>query len=286
MITDLGVVDKPLLLFGGPYSNLEATTAMLDEAQRLGFPPERIICTGDVVAYCADPQASVDAIRRSDIHVVMGNCEESLGFDNADCGCGFTEGSDCDALSRRWFAHAQTSLEPSAKAWMRRLSRQILLTINGRRLAVVHGRPSSINQFVFSSSPDSEKSADIHHLDVDGIIGGHSGLPFTQIIGHGMWHNPGAIGLPANDGISGGWYSTITPEKDTIRIAHHRLFYDHKTAAARIEESGLPEVYADCLRTGLWPNMDVLNDAERAMRARPLDPPIYLWPQPRRDAAE
>jgi len=156
MIADLGVVDGPLFLFGGPYSNLEATTAVLAEARIRGFPPERVICTGDVVAYCADAQATVDAVRDSDIHVVMGNCEESLGFDNADCGCGFAEGSDCDTLSRRWFAHAQRTLEPRAKAWMRRLPRQLLLTINGRRLAVVHGSPSSINQYVFASSPVTE----------------------------------------------------------------------------------------------------------------------------------
>ena len=35
---------------------------------------------------------------------------------------------------------------------------------------------------------------------IDAIIGGHSGLPFTQTLGSRLWHNPGAIGMPANDG--------------------------------------------------------------------------------------
>ena len=43
--------DGPALVFGGPYGNLEATQALLDEAARLGVPPRRIVCTGDVVAY-------------------------------------------------------------------------------------------------------------------------------------------------------------------------------------------------------------------------------------------
>ena len=43
--------DGPLLVFGGPYSNLQATRAVLDEAARRGIPAERVICTGDVVAY-------------------------------------------------------------------------------------------------------------------------------------------------------------------------------------------------------------------------------------------
>ena len=38
----------PLLVFGGPYSNLQATRAVLDEAARRGIPAKRVICTGDV----------------------------------------------------------------------------------------------------------------------------------------------------------------------------------------------------------------------------------------------
>src|SRR5260221_52410 len=56
-------VDKPLMVFGGPYSNLEATRAVLDEAVRLSISPDRIICTGDVVDYGADAAATVDLVR-------------------------------------------------------------------------------------------------------------------------------------------------------------------------------------------------------------------------------
>ena len=35
---------------------------------------------------------------------------------------------------------------------------------------------------------------------LDGVIGGHCGLPFTKVVGDRLWHNPGAIGMPANDG--------------------------------------------------------------------------------------
>ena len=67
--------DGPFLVFGGCYSNLEATLALRAEAQRLGIPPRLIVCTGDVVAYCADAEATVAAVRAWGVHVVMGNCE-------------------------------------------------------------------------------------------------------------------------------------------------------------------------------------------------------------------
>jgi hypothetical protein len=91
--------DEPLMVFGGPYSNLEATRAVLDEATRLSISADRIICTGDVVAYGADAAATVDLVRDRVSHVVMGNCEENLAAGSDDCGCGFPTGSSCERLS-------------------------------------------------------------------------------------------------------------------------------------------------------------------------------------------
>jgi hypothetical protein len=65
--------NRHAVVFGGPYSNLEATRAVLDEATRLSISADRIICTGDVVAYGADAAATVDLVRDRVGHVVMGN---------------------------------------------------------------------------------------------------------------------------------------------------------------------------------------------------------------------
>ena len=140
----LGTFDQPVLVFGGPYSNLEATQALLQRAMALGFPRERVICTGDVVAYCADPNATVELIASSGIATVMGNCEESLSADSDDCGCGFAEGSICDALSVQWYAHARENLTVTAKHWMADLPKLIEFEMAGRHLTVVHGAPSGM----------------------------------------------------------------------------------------------------------------------------------------------
>ena len=62
MATEVLRLDAPVLFFGGPNSNLQATEALLAEARRLDVPPERIVCTGDVVAYCGDPRATAELI--------------------------------------------------------------------------------------------------------------------------------------------------------------------------------------------------------------------------------
>ena len=132
---------------------------MLDAAARLGIPPARIICTGDLVAYCGDPVATIDLVRRSGIHVVMGNCDEQLGASGADCGCGFPEGSACERASAAWFAYADAQVGRDDRAFLASLPRRIDLVIGGRRLAVIHGSVSRINQFVFASTAAADQAA-------------------------------------------------------------------------------------------------------------------------------
>jgi predicted phosphodiesterase len=269
--------DNPLIVFGGPYSNLEATQALLTEAARLGIPADRIICTGDVVAYGADPAATADLVRRSVGHVVMGNCEQSLAAAAADCGCGFPAGSTCERLSAAWFSHATRELDDDARAWMADLPWRIDVEIGGYRMAVIHGGVDLINRFIFASTAAAIKLEEIGKTGVDGVIGGHCGLPFTQVIDGRLWHNAGAIGMPANDATPRVWFSILRAAEGGIAIEHRPLEYDYATAAAKMRRAGLPEEYAAALETGLWPSCDVLPSQEIDERGRALEPSAVLW---------
>lgn len=285
-VRDLGELTGPILVFGGPYSNLQATQAMIGEADRLGIAPVNIICTGDVVAYAADPAATTDAIMDWGIVTVMGNCEESFGAEADDCGCGFEEGTACDVMSRQWYAYANACLTPSQRAWMRGLPWGLRFTLGGRRFAVLHGSAQSINEFVFEASDDNVKRSGLEMLGVDAVIGGHSGVPFTQLTGSGLWHNAGVIGMPANDATPRVWYSVLRTTDQGIEIEICPFEYDHAAAARAMRDRKLPEGYASCLETGLWPNMDVMPQAERKRAGQPLAAGTLLWPRHVTAAAE
>lgn len=282
----LGALDGPLLVFGGPYGNLHATRAMREEAERLGFPPARVLCTGDLVAYCAEPAATVALVRDWGIAVVMGNVEEQLGASAADCACGFTAGSACDRLAAAWYAHADREIDAETRGWMAALPRTIGLTLGDRRLAAVHGAPSRINRFVFASTPADDLAAEIDATDAEGVIGGHCGLPFTVEARGRLWHNAGAVGLPANDGTPRVWFSILAPAPGGLAIERRALAYDHEGAAAALRRAGLPETYARALETGLWPPVDFLPPAEEAQRGRPLAETRFFWTRPLATAAE
>lgn len=270
-------MDGPVLVFGGPYSNLEATEAVLAEAARRGIPPRCILCTGDIVAYAADAGATLDLVRRSGIAAIMGNCEESLGGDAGDCGCGYAEGSACDRLAAEWYAHARRSLDAERRAWMAALPRRLDIALGGKRLAVVHGGVRQINRFLFASTPAAVKREELDAARCDGVIAGHCGIPFSEVIDGRLWHNSGAIGMPANDGSPLVWFSVLTPTPDGIEIEHAALAYDHAAAAAKMRAARLPEGYAAALETGLWPSCDVLPAAELAAQGVPLTPGRVRW---------
>lgn len=272
--------DAPVLVFGGPYSNLQATNAVLTEARRLQIPRERIICTGDTAGYCGDPVATIDVIRASGVHIVMGNCDEQLATAAENCGCGFPSDSLCERLSSSWFTYANSVVRADQREWLASFPRRIDLQIAGRRLAVIHGSVSLINRFVFATTPVDLKREEIALSGFDGVIGGHCGMPFTQIIDGKLWHNAGVIGMPANDGTPRMWYSVLTPAKAGLTVDHRAIDYDHAAAAAAMRKAGLPPEYRVALATGIWPSCDVLPVRETLEQGAPLDPGRAVW-QPR-----
>lgn len=273
MICKVEPAAGPVLVFGGPYSNLAATEAMHQVATQSGIPPQNCICTGDIVAYCAHPEETVTLIREWGVAVIAGNCEESLGRSADDCGCGFEAGSTCSTLSVQWYRYADRNLSSDNRAWMRSLPGHITFLLGGRSFRVVHGSISRVNRFVFASTPVETKLSELALSGADVVVSGHSGIPFGQRIDdHRAWLNAGVIGLPANDGTPDGWYLFLTADDDGVTASWHRLRYDATSAAAAMRVQGLDNSYAATLLDGLWPSEDVLPEEERRNRGRPLAP--------------
>lgn len=257
-VKDLGELSGPVLLFGGPYSNLQAFQAIVDVADKLSVPPAQMICTGDVVAYCADAEATVQAIRAVGCPVVAGNCEKQLADGADDCGCGFDESSECSILSHGWYAHASAQVSSVSRDWMRALPDMIAFTREGLRYAVIHGGVSDISRFIWSTSNEDALIEDFCAVErligeVNGIIAGHSGLPFVREVHGKQWINAGAIGMPPNDGAPDTRYVVLDGSPKIMS-----LDYNHAKAKDRMVSAGLTQGYDVALESGYWPSEDTL----------------------------
>ncbi len=269
------------MVFGGPYSNLEATRALRALATAKGIAPENCICTGDLVAYCARPNDTLAQIREWGCTAIMGNCEESLVAQAIDCGCGFEAGSACDALSIDWYRFASARVTAEEREWVAQLPRQLGFQWNGLDIHVTHGAPSKTNRFLFASSKASSKREELDSTPAHVMLAGHCGIPFGETFDRengdqGYWLNSGAIGMPANDGTADGWYLLLEPLAERVRASWHRLHYDAHSEQRSMIAEGLDNGYARALTSGLWPSMDVLPAAEREQRGIALQPPALM----------
>ena len=255
----------PILAFGGPYSNLHATQAVLDLAASRGA---LALCTGDVVAYCGAPSDTVDAIRTLGGPVVAGNCERQLAADAPDCGCGFRAGTACDLMSVGWYGFAASRIGAEARAWMATLPDLIVFSQAGLRFGVLHGGATDVARFVWPTSARAVFEEEWDALEaevgpVDRVIAGHCGLPFARALSRGTWINAGGIGMPPHDGSSKTRYVVIENAEAQFRA----LDYDVAAAVADMEAAGLTHGYHVALQSGYWPSEDVLPSSLRRSRA-------------------
>ncbi|MGC1498001.1 MAG: metallophosphoesterase family protein [Sulfitobacter sp.] len=256
---DLGALDGPIMLFGGPYSNVQALDALIKVAADRAIGADHMICTGDVVAYCGAPRQSVQRVRDMGCAVVAGNCEVQLASGAQDCGCGFEEGSTCDVLSAGWYGFAASAVSAADTAWMANLPDIITFTHQGARYGVLHGGISDVSRFVWGSSDASVFAQEWRLLEaqvgqVDHVIAGHCGVPFIATTPMGRWINAGVIGMPPHDGRQQTRFAIL----DGGDVQIHRLDYDVTGAVQDMVNARLPMGYRRGLQTGYWPSEDVL----------------------------
>lgn len=272
------VYDNTLLICGGLYGNWQAFQALLIFAAQRDIATANIIITGDLAAYCADGAVVAGYCRHHlpDTLIIRGNCERALAQGAEDCGCGFETDSLCSLLSAAWYRHAADSIDQATRQWMGNLPARADISFGGRRLAVIHGGATADNTFIFASDPD--KRQHLNALQTDGVIAGHCGIPFSDLLdGGGLWHNSGALGMPANDGTARVWVSLWQHDEAGIHIRHCALDYDHAAAAAAMQAAGLPPHYRQTLANGIWPSNSILPAAEKQQQGQPLAPPDIVW---------
>lgn len=257
---NIGQLNGKILIFGGVYSNFQALEAIQQIAQKEGIPSSNIICTGDIVAYCAQPEACVQAIRDWGIHCILGNVEIQLRDDMNDCGCNFNDGSRCDIFSRQWFPYAQSKVSQASKDWFHELPDHLVFEYANQKCLVVHGNFFETSGYVFQSTDWAIKQKNFDAAQVDIIFGGHCGLPFSSVQNEKYWLNSGVIGMPANDGNQSVWYMIV--EDQPFSFQHKTLDYDYQTAAKLMKNNHLPPQYAQTLETGFWDNCEILPNQE------------------------
>lgn len=254
-----------IAFFSDVHSNLPALEACFKSMAEK--KPDAIYCLGDLVGYNVWPNEVINEIRTRGIPTIAGNYDQGIGLASDECGCAYKTGLEKEN-GQVSISYTNSVIGDDERAYLRNLPANIRIQyqLNGRRLDVllVHGSPRRINEYLFEDRDEQSLLHIMEEADADIMCFGHTHKPYHRTLatqnenGTHTRHaiNIGSVGKPKDNNPSG-CYVIITINlhaspfnAESVNVEFVRFEYDIERAARAIEDSALPNVYADMLRTG------------------------------------
>lgn len=267
MSQDFASEHRKVALFGGAYSNWLATLEVIRDAKSRGA--DGIWFLGDAGAFGPHPDRTIDVLREHEIPSIQGNYDDSVGNSRADCACGYTDPRD-NHFAQISYDYTLENTSRERREWLASLPKSALLQVGGKRLALCHGSPRKVNEFLWeSTTPECFVASQCQQLGVDAVACTHTGLHWARWLqdGRGIV-NVGAIGRPANDGRNEVWYAMIELEEGRLKHTFIPVSYPWQHLAEEMEREGLPAEFVETIRTGFWTTCLEILPARERMRGR------------------
>ncbi|MBA3887748.1 MAG: metallophosphoesterase family protein [Acidobacteria bacterium] len=227
------------------HGNLPALEAVLEDLRARNV--DAVYCLGDLVGYAPFPDEVTDRIRREGIRTVLGNYDDGVGFDRADCGCAYRDPVE-RAIGEQSLEWTKAHVSAENKAFLRSLEDEIRLDVNATRLLLVHGSPRSRNEYLFEDRPPFSFERIGRDARADIVLFGHTHRPYSKQVGQVLFVNAGSVGKP-KDGDWRACYAILDPASPGL-VRFVRVAYDLTTVTAAIRQSDLPDDLAGALERG------------------------------------
>ncbi len=255
-----------IALFSDIHANLPALEAFFKNVGEK--KPDAIYCLGDLVGYNIWPNEVINAIRSRGIPTIAGNYDFGVGRTSEDCGCAYKTDIE-KANGAVSISFTNEVVKEEERKYLRTLPAHIKvefqLNHDKLNLLLVHGSPRRINEYLFEDREEKSMLRIMQDADADIMCFGHTHKPYHRILNSGTdgqdhyRHaiNIGSVGKPKDGNPQGGYVmlhindnSSIT-DKESIRVEFIRFDYDTEKAARAVEDSRLPNDFAESLRKGI-----------------------------------
>ena len=251
-----------IALFSDIHANLPALEAFFECLKTQ--EPDAVYCLGDLVGYNVWPNEVIREIRKRGIPTIAGNYDFGIGRRSDDCGCAYKTDIEKSNGSLS-ISYTNQVIGDEERKYLRSLPSHLTLEfqLNNEKLnlLLVHGSPRRINEYLFEDRDEKSLLRILHDANADIMCFGHTHKPYHRIlreenasprIRHAI--NIGSIGKP-KDGNPKGCFVLLTlnensnmVDRDSVQVEFVRFSYDVEKAARAIEESALPNAFADSLR--------------------------------------
>lgn len=255
-----------IALFSDIHANLPALEAFFKDLNTR--KPDAVYCLGDLVGYNIWPNEVINEIRKRNIPAIAGNYDFGIGRSIDDCGCAYKTDIE-KANGAISISFTNEIVEEEERKYLRTLPAHIKvefqLNNNKLNLLLVHGSPRKINEYLFEDREEKSMLRIMQDADADIMCFGHTHKPYHRVLTndedgkerfrHAI--NIGSVGKPKDGNPQGGYVllhineNGSIHEKDSIRVEFIRFDYDIEKAAKAVEDSPLPNAYAESLRKGV-----------------------------------
>ena len=242
-------------LLSDVHANLPALEAVLaDLAARADVGGRYHL--GDLVGYAPWPNEVVERLAVAGIAGVAGNYDSTVATGYKHCGCR-SESPRQEELSHVSYEWTRAHVSPATKAALAGLPFRLDLRplgghVAGPTVTLVHATPVNNLVYVTEDRPDAflakmARQAGLGAGDV--LCFGHTHQPWHRTVDGVHFVNTGSVGRP-KDGDWRAGYVLLDLGAGEPRVEHVRVAYDVEAAAAGVIAAGLPEEFAEFLRTG------------------------------------
>ena len=214
---------------------------------------------GDLVGYGPWPNEIVERLRDRSIAGVAGNYDSTVATDYTHCGCR-SESPRQEELAHVSFEWTRRHVSPATKKVLAGLPFRLDLKprgghASGPTVALVHA--TAVNNLVYLTDDRGDEflaniARQANLRTDDALCFGHTHKPWHRTVNGVHFVNTGSVGRP-KDGDSRAGYVLLDVgdgSQPKIDVQFVRVEYDVEAAARAIAEAGLPEEFADFLRTG------------------------------------
>jgi putative phosphoesterase len=250
-----------IALFSDIHANLPALEACFADMDKR--KPDAIYCLGDLVGYNIWPNEVVNEIRRRGIPSIAGNYDEGIGNNSDECGCAYKTDEE-KGMGKVSISYTNSVIGDEERNYLKNLPRHIKLEFRfGQRavnLLMVHGSPRRINEYLFEDRDEKSLARIMTDAGADIMCFGHTHKPWYKSIkaDHSLHAiNLGSVGKP-KDHDPRGCYVMLEINEDLsssdgykLHVEFIRFGYDTEKAALAVQQSVLPDAYAEMLRHGV-----------------------------------
>ncbi len=239
-----------IALFSDVHANLPALETVLGHIGANAY--DAVYCLGDMGGYGGNPNEVQEAVAELGYPVLLGNYDEAVGFEKENCGCSYTKPFDIE-MSRISFQWTLAHTSERNKSLLRAYPQTMRLNVEGLSILLCHGSPVSNTEYLFEARSDGYlsrfTSGEKYDAHADVIAFGHTHVPFHRCVAGVHFVNTGSVGRP-KDGNALAGYTLLTIKAGKVETEHIRLEYNVEAACKNLIEAGLPEYFANYLRTG------------------------------------